>query len=59
MLAIPPKAAAEIVGMESYLEIELLLTTFIHEALDELSTDGIPKEYSERIKAIAADLEAA
>ena len=58
MLAIPPKAAAEIVGMESYLEIEQLLTTFIHEALDELSTDGIPKEYSERIKAIAADLEA-
>ena len=59
MLAIPPKAAAEIVGMESYLEIELLLTTFIHEALDELSTDGIPEEYSERLKAIAAELEAA
>ena len=59
MLAIPPKAAAEIVGMEGYLAIEQLLTTFIHEALDELSTDGIPEEYSERIKAIAADLEAA
>ena len=59
MLAIPPKAAAEIVGMKSYLEIEQLLTTFIHEALDELSTDGIPKEYTERIKLLAADLEAA
>ena len=59
MLAIPPKAAAEIVGMKSYLEIEQLLTTFIHEALDELSTDGIPKEYTERIKVMAADLEAA
>ena len=59
MLAIPPKAAAEIVGMESYLEIEQLLTTFIHEALDELSTDGIPEEYRERIEAIAADLETA
>ena len=59
MLAIPPKAAAEIVGMESYLEIEQFLTMLIHEALDELSTDGIPEEYSERIKAIAADLEAA
>ena len=59
MLAIPPKAAAEIVGMESYLEIEQFLTMLIHEALDELSTDGIPKEYRERIKAIAAELEAA
>ena len=52
LLALPAKAAAEIVGMER-LEIEQLLTTFIHEALDELATDGIPKEYSERIKANA------
>ena len=52
LLALPAKAAAEIVGMER-LEIEQLVTKFIHEALDELATDGIPKEYSERIKANA------
>ena len=57
MLAIPPKAAAEIVGMESHREIEQLVTKFIHEALDELATDGIPKEYRERIKAVANELE--
>lgn len=59
MLALPPKAAAQVVGVESYLEIEQVITSLIHEALDELSTDGLPKEYSKRLESIATDLEVA
>ena len=58
MLALPPKAAAQAVGMESYLEVEQAITELIHEALDELSTDGLPKEHYKRVKSIADKLEA-
>ena len=58
LLALPPKAAAQVVGMESYLEIEKIVTELIHEALDELSTDGLPKEHYKRVKSIANKLEA-
>ena len=57
LLAMPAKAAAEIVGMESYLEVEQVITELIHEALDELSTDGLPKEHHKRITSIANKLE--
>ena len=58
MLALPPKAAAQAVGMESYLEVEQAITELIHEALDELSTDGLPREHYKRVKSIADKLEA-
>ena len=59
LLALPPKAAAQVVGVESYLEIEQVITILIHESLDELSTDGLPEEYSQRLETIATDLEIA
>ena len=58
LLALPPKAAAQVVGMESYLEVEQVITELTHEALDELSTDGLPKEHYKRVKSIADKLEA-
>ena len=38
LLAMPAKAAAQSVGVDSYLEIEQLITKLVHEALDELSS---------------------
>ena len=57
LLGLPPKAAAQIEGAESYAEIEGILKDVINEALDELAGDGVPKEYQKRIEAIAAKFE--
>ena len=59
LLALPPKAASQTVGVESYLEIEQILTVLVHESLDELSNDGLPEEYRQRIRTITKDLEIA
>ncbi len=59
LLGLPPKAAAQIEGAESYAEIEGILKDIVNEALDELATDGLPKEYSRSIETIAANLESA
>ena len=57
LLAMPQKAAAQVVGVDSYVEIEQLLTVLVHESLDELSNDGLPQDYRQRIKTITKDLE--
>ena len=59
MLALPPKAAAQAVGVESYLEIEQLITELVNEALDELQNDGLPKQYLKRVETIATNMEVA
>ena len=38
LLAFPPKAAAQSIGMDDYLESEQFFTGLINEALDELSS---------------------
>ena len=57
LLAMPQKAAAQVVGVDSYVEIDQLLTVLVHESLDELSNDGLPEDYRQRIKTITKDLE--
>jgi phage terminase Nu1 subunit (DNA packaging protein) len=57
LLAMPQKAAAQVVGVDSYVEIDQLLTVLVHESLDELSNDGLPQDYRQRIKTITKDLE--
>jgi hypothetical protein len=57
MLALPPKAASQVLGMESYVEVEHAIREIIYEALDDLASDGVPKEYQKRIEVIAANLE--
>ena len=57
LLALPPKVASQVLGMESYVEIERAIRDTIYEALDELAGDGVPKEYEQRLQAIAANLE--
>ena len=57
LLALPPKVASQVLGIESYVEIEHTIRDIIYEALDELAGDGVPKEYEQRLQAIAANLE--
>ena len=57
LLALPPKAAAQVIGMESYLEVEEVIRVIIYEALDELASDGVPKECMQRLEVMAVNLE--
>ena len=50
LLALPGKLAHRLQGAEDHNEIEEILTADVHEALMELSEDGIPVTYKERIK---------
>ena len=50
LLALPPKVASQVLGMESYVEIEQAIRDIIYEALDELAGDGVPKEYEKRLR---------
>jgi len=59
LLSLPPKAAAQVLGVDNYLEVEQLLTELINESLDELNNDGLPNEYTKRLESIATDLEVA
>jgi phage terminase Nu1 subunit (DNA packaging protein) len=52
LLALPPKVASQVLGMESYVEVEHAIRDIIYEALDELAGDGVPKEYEQRLEAI-------
>jgi hypothetical protein len=53
LLALPPKAASQVLGMESYIEVEHAIRDIIYEALDELAGDGLPKEYQQRLEKMA------
>jgi len=52
LLALPPKVASQVLGMESYVEVEHVIKDIIYEALDELAGDDVPKEYEQRLEAI-------
>ncbi len=56
LLALPPKVAAQVLGMESYVEVEHVIRDIIYEALDELAGDVVPKEYQKRLEVIATNL---
>jgi len=53
LLALPPKVASQVLGMESYAEVEQAIRDTIYEALDELAGDGVPKEYEQRLEVMA------
>ena len=57
LLALPPKLASQVLGMESYVEVEQVVRDIIYEALDEFASDGVPKEYKKRFEVIAANLQ--
>ena len=53
LLALPPKVASQVLGIESYVEIEHTIRDIIYEALDELAGDSVPKEYEQRLEKMA------
>ena len=59
LLAFPPKAAAQSIGMDNYIESERFFKSLINEALDELNHDGLPKQHVKSLEAIAEDMEVA
>jgi phage terminase Nu1 subunit (DNA packaging protein) len=56
LLALPPKLASQVLGMESYVEVEQVVRDIIYEALDELAGNSVSKEYQKRFKVMAANL---
>jgi len=57
LLALPPKVAGQVLGMESYVEVEQVIRDIIYEALDELTGDGLPKECMKNLEVMAANLD--
>ena len=57
LLALPPKVAGQVITMDSYREIEQLVTSLIHEALDELESDEFSEEQKSHIASLAKKLE--
>jgi phage terminase Nu1 subunit (DNA packaging protein) len=57
LLALPPKVAGQVITMDSYREIEQLVTSLIHEALDELESDEFSEEQKTHIAPLAKELE--
>ncbi len=53
LLALPPKASALVNEMDGYRDIEYTLNKLIYDTLDELSSEGIPKEYQEKLKVLS------
>ena len=56
-MALPPKVAGQIITMDSYREIEQLVTSLIYEALDELESDEFSEEQKSHIASLAKKLE--
>ena len=56
-MALPPKVAGQIITMDSYREIEQLVTSLIYEALDELESDEFSEEQKSHIASLAKELE--
>ena len=56
LLALPPKVASQVLGMESYVEVEHAIREIIYEALDDLASDGVPEECIQRIEVMGANL---
>ena len=53
------RLAYRVLGLTDVNEIEAILKTGCHETLEELSSNGLPEEYAERVKSSAETLEAA
>tara|TARA_R100001443_G_scaffold69282_1_gene77835 strand:+ start:56 stop:556 length:501 start_codon:yes stop_codon:yes gene_type:complete len=50
LLALPSKIAHQVIALDKYAEAELLIKENVHDALSELSEDGIPTKYADRVE---------
>jgi phage terminase Nu1 subunit (DNA packaging protein) len=50
LLALPSKIAHQVIALDKYAEAELLIKENVNDALLELSDDGLPSKYSDRVE---------
>ncbi len=50
LLALPSKIAHQVIALDKYAEAELLIKENVHDALLELSDNGIPSKYADRVE---------
>ena len=58
LLNIPAKVTHQVLGLKSYAEVEDLITTEVHEALNELANSGLPKNTTNNLESINTDVQA-
>ncbi len=57
LLALPSRVAHQVITIDTYSEAEELIKDQVHEALDELAQNGIPKKYRQSSEQDQSDLE--
>ena len=58
LLNIPAKVTHQVLGLKSYAEVEDLITTEVHEALNELANTGLPKNSENNLESVDTDVQA-
>ena len=58
LLNIPAKVTHQVLGLKSYAEVEDLITTEVHEALNELANSGLPKNTTNNLESFNTDVQA-
>tara|TARA_X000001382_G_C3076192_1_gene149033 strand:+ start:64 stop:591 length:528 start_codon:yes stop_codon:yes gene_type:complete len=57
LLGIPSRVAHQVITVDKYAEAELMIKEQVHEALDELSENGIPEKYRRSGKQDQSNME--
>ena len=57
LLGLPSRIAHQVITVDKYAEAELILKEHVHEALNELAQNGIPKEYRKGDKGDESDMD--
>ena len=57
LLNIPAKVTHQVLGLKSYADVEDLITTEVHEALNELSNSGLPKNSQDYLESVDTDVQ--
>ena len=58
LLNIPAKVTHQVLGLKSYADVEDLITTEVHEALNELANSGLPKDIGDDLATVNSDVQA-
>ncbi len=57
LLGLPSRVAHQVITVDKYAEAELIIKEQVHEALNELAQNGIPKEYRKGDKGDESDMD--
>ena len=58
LLNIPAKVTHQVLGLKSYSDVEDLITTEVHDALNELANSGLPKNIGDDLATVNTDVQA-